>query len=327
MTVGVRPEQFAPLAVMSRSGVDESVHFGAVIGLNADGSDAFAVGDPAVTIYPRSSTKPLQALAMVRAGLALPPELLALVCASHNGEEAHLNGVRKILAGAGLDESALGNTAGHPLDVESQQKAIREGVAKTPLQMNCSGKHAGMLATCKVNGWSLDGYLDQSHPLQSAITDVVPTVAGESAAAIGVDGCGAPAHVVTLRGLARAFRAIAVGDAGGAGSQVYIAMSQHPYMVGGRGRHVTAIVSSVQGLFAKDGAEAVYAAALPDGRAVALKISDGSGRGEPTVLLAALAQLGIDVSRVPDTVHEIALGHGKPVGRLRAVCFGDAAGA
>ena len=148
MTVGVRPEQFAPLAVMSRSGVDESVHFGAVVGLNSDGGDAFAVGDPNVTIYPRSSTKPLQALAMVRAGLSLPPELLALVCASHNGEQVHLDGVRAILAGAGLDESALGNTAGHPLDIESQHQAIRDGVAKSPLQMNCSGKHAGMLATC-----------------------------------------------------------------------------------------------------------------------------------------------------------------------------------
>ena len=327
MTVGVRPKQFAPLAVMSRSGVDESVHFGAVIGLNRDGSDAFAIGDPTVTIYPRSSTKPLQALAMVRAGLTLPPELLALVCASHNGEDVHLDGVRRILAGAELDESALGNTAGHPLDVESQQQAIREGVAKSPLQMNCSGKHAGMLATCKINGWSLDGYLEESHPLQRVITDAIPTVAGENATAIGTDGCGAPAHVVTLRGLARSFRSIAVGDAGDAGNQVYTAMSQHPYMVGGRGRHVTAIVSSVNGLFAKDGAEAVYAAALPDGRAVALKISDGSGRGEPTVLLAALAQLGVDVSQVSDTVHEIALGHGKPVGRLRTVCFGDVAGA
>jgi L-asparaginase II len=327
MTVGVRPEQFAPLAVMSRSGVDESVHFGAVVGLNSDGSDAFAVGDPAATIYPRSSTKPLQALAMVRAGLSLPSELLALVCASHNGEQVHLDGVRAILASAGLDESALGNTVGHPLDIESQHQAIRDGVAKSPLQMNCSGKHAGMLATCKVNGWPLEGYLNESHPLQQAITDAVPTVAGESAAAIGVDGCGAPAHVVTLRGLARVFRSIAIGDAGDAGTQVYKAMSQHPYMVGGRGRHVTAIVSSVKGLFAKDGAEAVYAAALPDGRAVALKVSDGGGRGEPTVLLAALEQLGVDVSHVPESVHEIALGHGKPVGRLRAVCFGDTIGA
>lgn len=319
---GVSPAQFAPVAVIDRNGVDESVHFGAVVCLDERGGVAHAIGDPGVLVYPRSSTTPLQALAMVRAGLDLPPEQLALVCASHNGEQVHLDTARAILAGAGLDESALGNTPGWPLHEASQHAAIRTGTPKSPLQMNCSGKHSGMVATCVLNGWPLEGYLDPGHPLQQAITDTVPDVSGEEAFAIGVDGCGAPAHVITLIGLARAVRAMATGAAGESGLRIHHAMSNHSHIVGGTGRDVTAICTNVPGLMAKDGAEAVYVAALPDGRAVALKLSDGSGRGAATVLVAALARLGVDVSAVPSTVTETALGHGRPVGRIRALGFG-----
>jgi L-asparaginase II len=255
---------------------------------------------------------------MVRAGLELPPEKLAVVCASHNGEEIHQQAIRDILAGAGLTEEALANTADYPLHQHSAHEAIRAGVTRTPLQMNCSGKHSGMLATCVLNGWPTDSYLQPQHPLQKAITDVVEELTGAAAVAIGTDGCGAPAHVMELVGLARAIRAVATGTAGNAGSQVFTAMSQHPYMVGGEGRHVTQIVSGVPGLVAKDGAESVYVAALADGRAVALKLSDGSGRATPTVLLAALQRLGVDVSGVSEDVSEVVLGHGKPVGSVRA---------
>jgi L-asparaginase II len=179
-----------------------------------------------------------------------------------------------------------------------------------------------MVATCVLNDWPLEGYLDPGHPLQQAITDTVPDVAGEEAFAIGVDGCGAPAHVISLVGLARAVRAMATGAAGESGLRIHRAMSEHSHMVGGTGRDVTAICANVPGLMAKDGAEAVYVAALPDGRAVALKLSDGSGRGTATVLVAALARLGVDVSAVPSTVTETALGHGRPVGRIRALGFG-----
>lgn len=319
---GARPDQFAPVAIVQRSGVDESIHHGAVVCLNADGSIAHSIGDPNVLVYPRSSTKPLQGLAMVRNGLSLPPDQLALVCASHNGEAIHLDTARKILASVGLTEVALLNTPDHPLHAHSARDAVRNDIPKSSLQMNCSGKHSGMLATCVINGWSTENYLDQDHPLQKAITDTIPTVAGEAAAAIGTDGCGAPAHVVTLAGLARAARAIANGDAGDSGLQIYNAMSTHPYMVGGEGRDVTAIVGAIPGLFAKDGAEGVYVAAMADGRAVALKMADGFGRGRPTVLLAALRTLGVDTSAVPEKdVAEIAYGHGKPVGGVRAIGF------
>jgi L-asparaginase II len=317
--MGVDGEQFAPLAVVSRNGIDESVHFGALVALNTDGSLAFSVGDPQIEIFPRSSTKPFQALAMVRSGLVLDAEHLALVCASHNGEHIHQRIATEILTSVGLDETALANTHDYPLHVDSAHLAIRQGKAKSSLQMNCSGKHAGMLATCVINGWSTKDYLAQDHPLQQVITQTITQVTEMTPSAIGIDGCGAPAHVVGLTNLARGLRAIATGDAGDAGREVFTAMSQYPDLIGGTGRHVTGIVSAVSGLCAKDGAESVYVAAMNDGRAVALKMSDGSGRATATVLLAALAKLGVDVSGVPAYVDELVLGHGHTVGRVRAL--------
>jgi L-asparaginase II len=256
---------------------------------------------------------------MVRSGLALDAQHLALVCASHNGEQIHQRIASEILASVGLDETALANTHDYPLHVDSAHHAIREGKVKSSLQMNCSGKHAGMLATCVINGWSTMDYLAQDHPLQQVITQTVGEVTGMAPPAIGIDGCGAPAHVVGLANLAKGLRAIATGGAGDSGSEVFAAMSQYPELIGGTGRHVTGIMSAIPGLCAKDGAESVYVAAMDDGRAVAMKMSDGSGRAIATVLRAALSRLGVDVSQVPAYVDEVVLGHGQPVGRVRAI--------
>lgn len=318
---GVRPGDFVPVAVVSRSGVDESVHFGAVVGLAADGSTALSAGNPSTPIYPRSSTKPLQALAMVRAGLSLTPDQLALVCASHNGESVHLETARRILASVGLDETHLANTPDHPLHQQSAEAAVRAGTQKSPLQMNCSGKHSGMLATCVINGWPTDGYLEQDHPLQRAITHTIAELTGADPVAIGVDGCGAPAHVVELAALARAMRSVATGEAGDAGLAIHRAMSGNPHMVGGSDRHVTALMQCVPGLMAKDGAESVFIAAHADGRSVALKVSDGSGRGAITVMVDALRRLGFDIGADVPGLTEIVRGHGKPVGGVRATAF------
>ena len=306
-----------PIAVARRSGYDECVHFGSLIALAADGSVAFSVGDPNLRCYPRSSLKPLQAEAMVGAGLDLPPELLALVCASHDGTPAHVTGVRRILAGAGLDESSLGNTPDLPIEPIAAADVLRAGGERRAVQMNCSGKHAGMLATCVANGWSTADYLDQTHPVQAAITATVETLAGE-VAHVGVDGCGAPAHVLSLRGLASAFASIA-----GRRQAVWRAMTEHPEMVGGADRDVTKLMLHVPGLMAKDGAEGVFAAALPDGRAVAVKVSDGGYRAAPPVLVDALARLDVDVSAAADHVVQVVRGHGQPVGEVRSIAFGS----
>lgn len=314
------PDDVVPVAITSRSGFDESVHFGAVVGLAPDGSVEFALGNPGALVFPRSSNKPMQAVAMVRAGLTLPPELLALVCASHDGTDEHLHAARRILASAGLTEDALANTPAMPLDVESAHRLLRDGAGPTRLQMNCSGKHSGMLATCVHNGWAHDAsYLSFEHPLQAAITEVIDELADEPHAHIGVDGCGAPAHVMSLVGLARSFRAIATGAAGAAGDAVYEAMTGNPVMVGGATRDVTLFMQHVPGLMAKDGADGVFAAALPDGRAVALKIADGGDRARPPVMVAALRAVGTDVSSVAPLVEQVLFGHGRPVGAVRAV--------
>lgn len=316
-----RPDDFAPIAITSRSGLDESVHFGAVVALDRDGSIAMSVGRPDTVVYPRSSNKPMQAVAMVRAGLALPSRLLALVCASHDGTPTHTSAALEILATAGLDADALGNTPGMPLDEHAEREVVRSGGAPTPLMMNCSGKHSGMLATCELRGWhrGADDYLRIDHPLQLAITHVIDELAGEPHDHIGIDGCGAPAHAFSLLGLARSFRAIAT-RAGGAGcDEVYRAMTEHPEMVGGEPRDVTRLMRHVPGLMAKDGADGVFAAALPDGRAVAIKVADGGDRARPPVMLAALARLGIDVGEVTPLVEQRILGHGHKVGDVRAV--------
>jgi L-asparaginase II len=306
-----------PIAIVRRSGYDECVHFGSVVALRADGSVAFSIGDPNLRCYPRSSLKPLQAQAMVGAGLELPLELLALVCASHDGTPAHVAAVRRILSGAGLYESSLGNTPDLPIEPIAAADVLRAGGERKAVQMNCSGKHAGMLATCVANGWSTTDYLDQSHPLQLAITATIEELAGH-VAHVGVDGCGAPAHVLSLRGLASAFATIARR-----GDSVWQAMTEHPAMVGGTDRDVTKLMQHVPGLMAKDGAEGVFAAALPDGRAVAVKVADGGYRAAPPVLVDALARLDVDMSDVAGRVVQVVRGHGQPVGEVRSIAFGS----
>jgi L-asparaginase II len=309
---------FVELAVTTRSGHDESVHYGAVVGLAPDGSVEFALGDPAAIVFPRSSTKPIQATAMVASGLDLPPHLLALVCASHDGRPEHLRAATDILSQAGLTEHNLKNTADYPLDPDAHDAVVRRGGVKTSLQMNCSGKHSGMLATCVHNGWDLDSYLHVDHPLQQRITEMVPELAGEDATYIAIDGCGAPAHALSLTGLARAFRAVAIAPVGSAAARVAHAMRTHPEMVGGPTRDITLLIQGVPGLFGKDGAEGVFAIAMPDGRAIALKIADGANRARPPVMKSALQKLGIDISNVDERAFASPImGHGSVVGSVR----------
>lgn len=307
------------VAEVVRSGFVESRHHGTVVGLAADGTMAFSVGDPAAPVYPRSSNKPAQAVAMLRCGLRLAPRLLAVVCASHSGHAAHLAAVREILAGAGLGPADLQNTPDWALDQEAALAMVRAGQAPAPLTQNCSGKHAGMLATCVCNGWPQTSYCDPQHPLQRSIAAVIAELAGEPIVHVGVDGCGAPAHAISLAGLAQSMRAVATAPAGTPERAVADAMRAHPDMVGGPGRDVTALMRAVPGLVAKDGAEAVYAMALPDGRALALKIDDGGGRARVPVALAALARLGVESAALGAVPLVPVLGHGQPVGEVRAV--------
>ncbi len=307
------------VAEVVRSGFVESVHHGSVVVLASDGSVQLAVGDFASPIFPRSSNKPIQAAAMVRAGLPLDGELLALASASHSGEAFHLDGVRRILRSAGLDLDALQNTPDLPLDDAERTAWLAAGKPKAALAQNCSGKHSAMLATCVAAGWDVATYRDPEHPLQQLMNSTLAELAGEPVAATGVDGCGAPVMAVSLTGLARAFAAIATAPAGSAEARVAGAIRANPAWVGGTGRDVTAFIAGVPGLVAKDGAEAVYAAALPDGRAVALKIADGGNRAAQVVLAAALRAAGVQAAVLDELAETPVLGHGQRVGAVRAL--------
>ncbi|MEP6661764.1 MAG: asparaginase [Acidimicrobiales bacterium] len=306
------------VATVTRSGVVESTHRGIVAGLDTNGGRTIAIGPVEQPVFGRSSNKPLQAVAMVRAGLGVRGELLALVAASHSGEPFHIKGVRRLLEIAGLDEDSLGCPVAPPLGPAARDALLRAGEEPGRVHMNCSGKHAGMLITCVVNGWPTESYLDADHPLQRHITDTIGTLAGEAITSVGIDGCGAPVHALSMHALARAFRVVATAGGDTPEGAVAAAIRGHPSWVGGRGRDVTRLLEVLPGLVAKDGAEGVYAAATADGRAVALKIVDGSARARVPVLLAALGALGVDVPAVGAVADVTVLGGGRPVGAVEA---------
>ncbi|KQV77730.1 asparaginase [Nocardioides sp. Root122] len=311
------------VAEIVRSGFVEGHHYGSIVALAAGGSVDWSVGEVDVPVLPRSSNKPIQALAMVELGLDLPPELVALACASHSGEPFHVDGVRRILASAGLDESALQTPADYPLDDDAREAVVRDGGSRSPILMNCSGKHAAMLATCVLQGWDTATYLAPDHPLQQAISATFARLTGEPVTTVAVDGCGAPLLSTSLVGLARAFAALATATEGPE-QRVAEAIRQHPQYVSGTTRDELRLHRAIPGLIGKAGAESCYAIALPDGRAWALKTDDGAARVRPVLMAEALRRSGVldepgvDGEAVAETGRHELLGGGKPVGEIRA---------
>ncbi|GLY44121.1 asparaginase [Amycolatopsis sp. NBRC 101858] len=289
-----------PLVELVRDGLVEGVHHGSAIVLAPDGTTLFAAGDPDAAMYPRSTAKPLQATAMARLGLRLSPAGFAIAAASHSGEPMHLDAALAVLGGRSPD--ALGNPADFPYDPVERDHWVAAGRSPSRLAHNCSGKHAAMLATCDLTGWSTDGYLDPAHPLQRAIAATVEDLTGRGIERVAVDGCGAPLFATTLRGLATAVAKIATAAPGTPDQLVADGIRRHPELVGGSRRDVTAVMRAVPGLIAKDGFEAVQVAALPDGTAIAVKIADGGDRARQPVLAAALKLCGIDVPAGPENL-------------------------
>lgn len=311
------------VAEIVRSGFVEGHHYGSVVALDADGGVDWSVGMVDEPVLPRSCNKPVQALGMLRAGLDLPPDLLALACASHSGEPFHVEGARRILASAGLAEDALQTPPDYPIDDQAREDVIRAGGSKTSILMNCSGKHAAMLATCVINGWPTKNYLAPDHPLQQVIAETFAELTGEPVTAVAVDGCGAPLLSTSLVGLARAFRALAVA-ADGPERRVADAIREHPAYVSGTRRDELALLTAIPGAIGKAGAESCYAVALPDGRAFALKTDDGAPRVRPVLMAEALRRSGVleldgvDADAVRRTGQHVLLGGGEPVGEIRA---------
>ncbi|MGW2953220.1 asparaginase [Streptomyces eurythermus] len=315
----VREPLHAPVAHLVRAGVVEGIHYGSVVVLDTDGRVRLQLGDIEAAFYPRSAIKPVQAVAMLRAGLPLDGELLSLAAASHSGEERHLAGTRRILELAGLTEDDLRNVPDMPFDPVVRDAWVREGRMPSRLAQNCSGKHAAMLWTAKFNGWSLDDYLDPAHPLQRKIAATVEDLTGQQVARVTVDGCGAPLFAISLHGLARALARITTAAPGTPEARVADAMREHAEMASGSGRDVAALMRAVPGLLSKDGFEGVQVAALPDGSAVAVKIADGANRARIPVAAAALARAGVDPALLTEFAGEPLLGGGEPVGSVRPV--------
>jgi L-asparaginase II len=284
-----------------------------------------AAGPVDEPMFPRSSNKPLQAAAMVRCGLNLDGKLLALAAASHSGEDYHVAGVREILAGAGLTEDDLQCPPSLPIDEQSMQAMIRRGDGPDRVHMNCSGKHAAMLATCVAAGWPTGTYRDPDHPLQQEIRRTIEELAGEPVKAIGVDGCGAPIFALTVTGLARAFRSVVLSSPGSPERTVADAMRAHPDWTSGTIRPERALMAAVPGLLLKSGAEGVEGFALADGRAGAFKIEDGTSRARPPVTVALLHKLGaadepgVNQAALKQVGQVEVRGGGQPVGEVRAV--------
>ena len=282
-----------PLVEVWRGEMVEGLHHGSAVLLDPDGRVRLAVGDIEAAFYPRSAAKPMQAVAMVRAGLDVSDDLLALAASSHSGEAVHVAAAARLLATAGLDADALLNPAELPYDPVEREAWLRADRQPSRLAHNCSGKHAAMLATCVAARWAHESYLDPRHPLQVAVRTTVEDLTGQRAATVTADGCGTPLFGISLRGLARAAQRLVLAPNGSAEHRVAAAMLRHPEMVAGSRRDVTTLMQAVPGLLAKDGFEGVQIAALPDGTSLALKVADGADRARLPALLALLADSGV----------------------------------
>ncbi|MDY6055275.1 asparaginase [Micrococcus sp.] len=315
-----------------RNGFVESRTPGAAVVTGPDGAVLAALGPADALVYPRSTLKPFQAIASLRHGAPLQGEALALACGSHRGTRAHRDLAASVLAAAGLSAADLQCPPEHPADPAEvlllARQAQQDGreYAPTPLAYNCSGKHAGFLAACVAAGHDVRTYLDPEHPLQREVTAVIEQYCGEPVAHLGVDGCGAPAAVVSLAGLARGIGQVASAP-GCAGAEPHAAaaasaMLAHPWAVQAEGRANTVVMQRL-GLIAKLGADGITVMGAPDGTAVAVKALDGGSRAGDLVALALLARFApdhVDRRELPGVLAAVApriLGRGKPVGAVR----------
>ena len=316
-------DQAVELAVVQRSGFVESRHSGSAVVLAPDGSVAFSVGAPDEAIFPRSTLKPFQAIAAMKAGAPLRGEQVAIAAASHTGTFDHLDAVSSILKAAELSPEALQCPPDWPEDEDTRAWLIRTERGKNRMCMNCSGKHAAFLLACVTNGWPIDSYLNPEHPLQQLVIETIEEFSGEHAQHVGVDGCGAPLTAITLTGLARMYstlgRAARNVQADARAATVATSMLDYPEYVQGPGRSNTVIMEELD-VITKLGAEGVLGLGTRSGWSVAIKMLDGSSRANSLVGLTLLAHAGAvsraDADRVLERVTHPITGAGRPVGAI-----------
>lgn len=322
-----RVDEAVELAVLTRSGFVESRHAGSAIVLDGVSGEVIrSLGNPNAPVFPRSAMKPFQAVAMLTHGAPLTGEFVALSTASHTGSAEHVRLVAELLEANHLTEDQLACPVDWPLDRDMITELTRGFGSAEKRFMNCSGKHAAMIATCAVNGWPLEGYLEPGHPLQKEILSVVEDFTDEPVAAAGIDGCGAPVYAISLAALARGIHRVGTASHESnsardrAAATLRDAVIAHPTVAGGKGEHDTAIVTEL-GIFAKRGAEGIMVASATNGTTVALKVLDGNLRAAGLTAVRLLEEanaIGADeATRVRDEFGTTVLGGGKPVGELR----------
>lgn len=296
------------LTQIIRSNKVESLHRGQAVVSDAAGNVIRSYGDPDYETYVRSSAKPLQAMAVIRSGAyesyGLNERELAVICSSHSGEPVHTETVKSIFEKAGLTEAMLSCGTHPPIDKKSAEDLHLAGKDPGQIHNNCSGKHSGMLCTCKQRGESMGNYLNPEHPAQVFIHDIVSEYTGEAEIHRGVDGCSAPVFYLPLSSLAKSFAQITSQDTDER-KLVFRAMSTNPYLVGGNQRFDTMLMEGFPGqIMSKGGAEAVSAAGfmMPDGKVygLAVKVVDGNYRVIGQMVLSILQDMGFFGQDVPD---------------------------
>ncbi|TIW14533.1 MAG: asparaginase, partial [Mesorhizobium sp.] len=291
------------LVEVTRGAVVESRHRGAVSVFDADGKPVWEIGDTDRPVFPRSAVKAIQALPLVESGAAdaygFGNRELALACASHSGEPAHVELAQAMLAKAGLDKTAL-ECGAHWPNHEATIALARAGDLPSALHNNCSGKHAGFLCTCVHSGIAHQGYVKEGHAQQEMVRDAMQSVTGavHNAENSAIDGCSIPTYAVPLKNFAQGFARMATGrgfspERAKAAKRLLSACMAEPFLVAGTGKADVALMQAAPGrIFVKTGAEGVYCAALPElGLGIALKCDDGAGRGAEVMIAAVLAKL------------------------------------
>lgn len=312
------------LVEVVRSGFRECVHRGSLVILNTDGEPDITLGEVHLPIFPRSTNKPMQAITLLHNGFEPEDEAeLAISTASHFGEPDHIALVQRLLDRFGFREDQLECPPDLPSDDLARARVLAghdRGHAARRIYMNCSGKHAAMLATCMINGWPTTGYLDPAHPLQRAVVTTIAEITGEPETDLGIDGCGLPIVPVSLVNLARAYARMATGSPGTAQRRVADAIRNNPRVISGTDGPDLLTMRATPGLVCKIGADGVHAGALPDGRAFAYKIDDGHDRARIPLTQAILRRMGIAwTEQHADLATPAVLGGGARVGVIRAV--------
>ncbi|WP_067704172.1 asparaginase [Nocardia jejuensis] len=312
------------LVEVVRSGFRECVHRGSAVILRADGEPLVELGAVHGPIFPRSTNKPMQALTLLRNGFEpIDDAELAIATASHFGEPDHVALVRRLLDRFGFTEDELECPPDLPFEEQARARVLagsdRAGAARR-IFMNCSGKHAAMLATCKINDWPTRGYLDIGHPLQQAVLSTIADVTGEPETDLGIDGCGLPIVPVSLVNLARAYATLATAEPDSPERRVADAIRAHPRVISGTDGPDLRVMAATPGLVCKIGADGVHAGALPDGSAFAYKIDDGADRARVPLTLAILQRMGIEWTGAhAELAAPPVLGGDARVGLVRAV--------